>query len=39
VHLCMAVRGKLKKMSDVSDDSYLYAVSAAAASDALTVGL
>ena len=27
------------KMSDVSDDSYLYAVSAAAASDALTVGL
>jgi len=34
----MAVRGKLK-MSDVSDDSYLYAVAAAAASDALTVDI
>ena len=32
----MAVRGKLK-MSDVSDDSYLYAVAAAAASVVLTV--
>jgi len=27
------------KMSDVSDDSYLYAVAAAAASDALTVDI